>query len=168
MNTRQPVTDIMEEPGKSSNAVSLEWGGSEEKLHEPKPIAELHRSVVVKRPQMQRVAIKTKGKIIFIDPAEIFAVLSERNYVSLLGNHCSYVLRESLCSVAKVLAEFGFIQIHRSTMVNMALVTEAHLKGNGEYRLFLKNGTEYTVSRTYRQNLTLVAARWIGDDRLTG
>src|SRR5262249_22866671 len=50
-----------------------------------------------------RMAIKTKGKILFLDPRDIVAVQAEGNYVLLQNKSGSYLLRESLSEVAEKL-----------------------------------------------------------------
>lgn len=54
-----------------------------------------HLEVIAKR-ESPRIAIKAKGRIIFLDLAEIVAVQAEGNYVSLLHRSSTYLLRGSL------------------------------------------------------------------------
>jgi DNA-binding LytR/AlgR family response regulator len=46
--------------------------------------------------------------------------------------------------------------------VNSAFVEEIRPWSTGEYVLRVKGGKEFTVTRTYRQNLKLLAESWIG------
>lgn len=114
-----------------------------------------------RRPE-SRVAIKVKGKILFINPAEVVAVEAEGNYVVLLRGAGSYVLRESISVMAEKFRAYGFIRIHRSVLVNAAFVEEIRPNLSGEYGLRVKGGKEFTVTRTYKQNLRLIAEVWIG------
>jgi len=50
-----------------------------------------------------RIAFKAKGKILFLDLAEIVAVQAEGNYVSLRHRPNPYLLHESLSSMAEKL-----------------------------------------------------------------
>jgi hypothetical protein len=43
-------------------------------------------------------------------------------------------------------------------------VQEIRPGATGEYILRIANGKEYTVSRTYKNNLKLLAQSWIGID----
>jgi len=70
------------------------------------------------RPGHPMIAIKTKGKILFINPGDVVAVQAEGNYVSLHRESDSYLLRESISLVAEKLKPYGFIRIHRSALVN--------------------------------------------------
>jgi two-component system LytT family response regulator len=109
-----------------------------------------------------RVAIKVKGKILFINLSNVVAVQAEGNYVSLQRNGSSYLLRESISAVAEKLESRGFIRIHRSILVNTSFVEEIRPYSTGEYGLRVKGGKEYTVTRTYKKNLKSLAEFWIG------
>jgi DNA-binding LytR/AlgR family response regulator len=114
--------------------------------------------------QSTRIAFKAKGRIIFIDLADVMAVKAEGNYVLLLRQTDSYLLRESISVMAEKLQRYGFVRIHRSVLVNSAFVESVQPWLTGEYGLRLKGGKEYTVSRTFKKNLRSLADFWIGDD----
>jgi two-component system LytT family response regulator len=109
-----------------------------------------------------RVAIRAKGKILFINLSEVVAVQAEGNNVSLQWNGNSYLLRESLSAVAAELEPQGFIRIHRSILVNASFVEEIKPYSTGEYGLRMKSGKEYTITRTYKKNIRSLAEYWIG------
>jgi two-component system, LytTR family, response regulator len=109
-----------------------------------------------------RVAVKVKGKILFINLSDVVAVQAEGNYVSLQQNGSSYLLRKSISAVAEKLEPEGFIRIHRSVLVNTSFVEEIRPYSTGEYGLLVKGGKEYTVTRTYKKNLKCLAEFWIG------
>jgi DNA-binding LytR/AlgR family response regulator len=111
-----------------------------------------------------RIAIKSKGKILLINPADILAVEAEGNYVSLLHASGSHLLRESISSITEKLRRYGFVRIHRSVIVNASCVEEISPGSAGDYILHIAGGKQYVVSRTYRHNLKLLAHSWIGLD----
>jgi len=123
---------------------------------------------VIARRQAPRVAFKVKGNIILLKLADISAVQAEGNYVSLRHRTNLYLVRESLSSMVEKLKPYGFIRIHRSVVVNMSAVEEVQPLPTGEYRLHLKEGKEYLVSRKYKQNLRDLAQLWVGSERLPG
>jgi DNA-binding LytR/AlgR family response regulator len=116
--------------------------------------------------QAPRIAFKTKGSILLLDLADILAVQAEGNYVSLQHRSNPYWVHESLSSVAEKLKPFGFIRIHRSVVVNISAVEEIQPLPTGEYRLRVKGGKEYLVTRTYKRNLRDLAQLWVGSGRL--
>jgi DNA-binding LytR/AlgR family response regulator len=126
----------------------------------------LRQLEVVAKRQVPRIAFKAKGKILFLDLAEIVAVQAEGNYVSLLHPPNPYLLRESLSSMAKKLKPYGFIRIHRSVVVNISAVEEIQPLPTGEYRLRVKGGKKYLVTRTYKDSLRELAQLWVGSERL--
>ncbi|HEV2989439.1 MAG TPA: LytTR family DNA-binding domain-containing protein [Candidatus Angelobacter sp.] len=123
--------------------------------------------VIVKR-QAPRIAFKAKGSTLFLDLAEIVAVQAKGNYVSLQHRPNPYLVHESLSSMAEKLKPYGFIRIHRSVVVNISAVEEIQPLPTGEYRLRVKGGKEYLVTRTYKHNLRDLAQLWVGSERLPG
>ena len=115
--------------------------------------------------QSPRLAIKSKGRILFIDPADIMAVQAEGNYVLFMREGGSHFLRESISVVAKELKPYGFVRIHRSVLVNSSFVEEIQPWSTGEYVLRLRGGKEFTVTRTYKKNLKSLAEFWVGTER---
>ena len=111
-------------------------------------------------PQLQKsspgrpmIAIKAKGRILFISPGDVVAVKAEGNYVSLQRESDSYLLRESISMVAEKLKPYGFIRIHRSALVNTSFVVEIKPYSSGKYGLRVKGGKEYAVTNGYKKNL---------------
>jgi DNA-binding LytR/AlgR family response regulator len=120
---------------------------------------------IVKR-QAPRIAIKAKGKIVFLDVPEIVAVQAEGNYISLRHRTNPYLARESLSSVAEKLKPYGFVRIARSVVVNISAVEEIQPLPTGEYRLRVKGGREYLATRTYKHHLRDLAQLWVGSSGL--
>lgn len=131
-------------------------------------IRTLQQLEVIAKRQSARIAVMAKGRILFLDLAEIVAVEAEGNYVSLQHRPNPYLLRESLSSMAEKLRPYGFIRIHRSVVVNISDVEEIQPLPTGEYRLRVKGGKEYLVTRTYKDNLRDLAQLWVGSERLPG
>jgi DNA-binding LytR/AlgR family response regulator len=123
--------------------------------------------VMAKR-QAPRIAFKAKGRILLLDLAEIVAVQAEGNYVLLRHRPNAYLVHDSLSSMAEKLKPYGFIRIHRSVVVNISAVEEIQPLPTGEYRLRVKGGRDYLVTRTYKHNLRDLAQLWVGSERLWG
>jgi DNA-binding LytR/AlgR family response regulator len=128
----------------------------------------LRQLEVIARRQAPRIAFKAKGSILLLDIADIWAVQAEGNYVSLQHRPNPYLVHESLSSMAEKLKPYGFIRIHRSVVVNISAVEEIQPLPTGEYRLRVKGGKEYLVTRTYKDNLKDLAQLWVGSERLCG
>jgi two-component system LytT family response regulator len=122
---------------------------------------------MAKRPA-PRIAFKAKGSILLLDLADILAVQAEGNYVSLHHRPNPYLVHESLSSMAEKLKPYGFIRIHRSVVVNISAVEEIQPLRTGEYKLRVRGGKEYLVTRTYKHNLRDLAQLWVGSERFCG
>jgi len=112
--------------------------------------------------KLSRIAIKAKGKILFIDPAEIVTLEAQGNYVLLRRKTRTDLLRESMSGVAEKLGPYGFVRIHRSVIINSAFVEEIQTTVTGDHMLRMAGGMEFTVSRKYRKNLHAITPLWIG------
>jgi two-component system LytT family response regulator len=148
---------------------------SEERIHEALSVAmrrtegERASQLMNALPELEKalrkprkIAIKAKGRILFLDLSEVVAVKAEGNYVLLQQQTGSYLLRESLSALAEKLKPHGFIRIHRSVLVNSSLVEEVRPCVTGEYLLRLRGGKQFTASRSYKKNLSSLAEFWIG------
>ena len=116
---------------------------------------------VLAKGQSPRVAFKAKGRIFLVDLAEIATVQAEGDYVSLQHGRLAYSLRGCLSAIGETLKPYGFIRIHRSVVVNASFVEEIEPLATGEYKLRIKGGEEYVVTRTYRDNLRFIAHLWL-------
>jgi DNA-binding LytR/AlgR family response regulator len=128
----------------------------------------LRQLEVIAKRQAPRIAFKAKGRIVLLNLADILAVQSEGNYVSLQYQPNPYLVHESLSTLAEKLKPYGFIRIHRSVIVNISAVEEIQPLPTGEYRLRVKGGKEYLVTRTYKHNLKDLAQLWVGSEKLCG
>jgi len=128
----------------------------------------LRQLEVLAKRQPPRIAFKAKGSIQILDLADILAVQAEGNYVSLRRRTSPHLVHESLSSMAEKLKPYGFIRIHRSVVVNISAVDQIQPLPTGEYRLRVKGGKEYLVTRTYKRNLRDLAQLWVGSRRLCG
>jgi hypothetical protein len=109
-----------------------------------------------------RVAIKVKGRILFMDAADIIAVEAKGNYVLLSHTSGSHMLRGSISAMEEKLNFHGLVRIHRSVLINAAWVEWVHPCRTGEYVLRVRGGREFRVTRAYKKNLPLLAQLWIG------
>lgn len=156
------------QPVQTANAEECEGQGDFQVLRQRLTVAPLPH--ILAEPEKRehrepsRIAIKTNGRILFIHAADVFAVEAEGNYVFLHHKSSSHLLRDSISTVEAKLNDHGFVRIHRSVLVNAAKVEEIRRLQTGEHLLRLRNGKEYTVTRTYRQNLRYVSPTCIGGE----
>jgi len=101
----------------------------------------------------ERLVIKTKGRIVFLNLDEIDWVEAAANYVRLNAGRESYLFRETISRVSERLNPNQFIRIHRSMIVNVRQIKELIPVNSGEYIVVLKSGKELSCSRGYRANV---------------
>lgn len=113
-----------------------------------------------------RIAIRSSGRILFIDPHDVPVIRAQGNYVLLQQDKGSYLLKESISTAADKFQPYGFVRIHRSVLVNASFVEEIRPRSTGEYELRVKGGDQFVVTRTYKNNLKTLARTWIGGGAL--
>lgn len=78
---------------------------------------------------------------------------ADGNYVSVhVGDRC-HLVRRTLSGLVDILDPTRFARIHRSTIVNLDRVERLSAGYAGSYFVFLRDGTELTLSRGYRDDL---------------
>jgi two-component system, LytTR family, response regulator len=116
-------------------------------------LAALLAEIKPEAPALERMAIKTTGRVIFIKTSDIDWVEAADNYVNLHVGNESHLHRETLTALAERLPAKKFMRISRSTIVNVDRIKELQPLFHGEYAVILRNGTTLTLSRSYRDAL---------------
>ncbi len=102
---------------------------------------------------LERLVVKTGGRVFFLRAEEIDWIEAEGNYVNVHTPKKSYLLRETISSLEAQLDPRKFVRIHRSTIVHIGRIRELHSWTHGEYHVILHDGTQLTLSRSYRDRL---------------
>jgi two-component system, LytTR family, response regulator len=102
---------------------------------------------------LERLAVKTSGKVIFVKVGDIDYIESAHNYVELHVEKQSHLLRETLNAIEARLPADKFVRISRSVIVNIERVKELQPLFYGEYTVTLHNGVRLTLSRRFRDKL---------------
>jgi two-component system, LytTR family, response regulator len=103
--------------------------------------------------RLDRFVVKSGGRVFFVRNDEIDWIEAAGNYVKLHVGSDSHLFRETMNAVEARLDPDLFFRIHRSHIVNIERIRELQPWFNGEYVVFLKNGTRLTLSRGYREKL---------------
>ena len=109
-----------------------------------------------------RLAVKAKGRVLFVDPIDVIVAKAQGNYVALVHKCGSYLVRETMATAEQKLAPLGFVRIHRSILVNSILVNDLRRDNTGTYVLRTIDGNEHPVGRAYKDNLKAIARSWLG------
>jgi two-component system LytT family response regulator len=103
--------------------------------------------------RLERFVIKSGGRVFFVRSDEIDWIEAAGNYVKLHVAGEAHLFRETMNTLEAQLDPDTFFRIHRSHIVNIERVKELQPWFNGEYVVFLRNGTRLTLSRGYREKL---------------
>jgi two-component system LytT family response regulator len=108
------------------------------------------------RPQqryLERLVVKSAGRIFFLPVAEIDWIESADNYVNLHCGRESHLIRETLSSLESKLNPQDFLRVRHSAIVNLKRIRELRPLFKGEYEIVLQNGVKLTSSRRYRNKI---------------
>jgi len=108
------------------------------------------------RKPLERLVIKSGGRIYFLNVEEVDWIEAADNYVELHVGRESHLLRETISGLAARLDPARFLRIRHSTIVNLERVKELRPLFRCEYMIILQDGTELTSSRRYRKSLDAV------------
>lgn len=114
----------------------------------------LVRDIKPERPaRSERLVVKSSGRLFFLRADEIDWIEAAGNYVRLHVGSEAHLLRETMTAIEARLDPDAFFRIHRSHIVNIERIKELQPWFNGEYVVVLRNGTQLTLSRGYREKL---------------
>lgn len=99
---------------------------------------------------IDRLPVKSSGKVMAVRVADIDWVEADHNYVLLHVREKSWIFREPIASVELRLALSGFVRIHRSALVNVDRVRELRTRSKGEFDVVLHDGQQLKMTRNYR------------------
>jgi DNA-binding LytR/AlgR family response regulator len=110
---------------------------------------------------VDRIAIRSRSSILFLDAREIAWLEAYGNYVrfhviaSEGGATATVVhtVRGTLSSFEENLDPTRFVRIHRSVIVNVQVVRELHSRRTGDFTLVTRGGAELTLSRNFRSRV---------------
>lgn len=100
---------------------------------------------------VSRVTIRDEKGITFVPVEQILWIEAANKYAVIHTPDGTHITRQTIQSLHQSLDPKQFVRIHRSTLVRKAVVRGLHPLFHGDYIVKLKNGTELTLSRNFRQ-----------------
>jgi two-component system LytT family response regulator len=111
------------------------------------------QSLPSRRRFLDRLVVRSGGRITFLRTDEIDCIEACGNYVKLCVGTEEHLLRMTMSALQARLDPERFLRIHRSTIVNVERVKELQSTFHGEYVVVLRSGRRVTLSRGYRDRL---------------
>jgi len=98
-----------------------------------------------------KLAIKSNGKISFIEKNKIKFILASGYYAEIYSDQKKYLLRESLNSLQDQLNPSKFIRIHRSTIINTSFINEVIYSNFGEIDVKMQDEKLFRISKSHKK-----------------
>ena len=116
-------------------------------------MSNLIRQLARERAQLERIPVRSEGRVKVIDLGDVDWLSAADNYVTLhVGRH-EYLVRDTLAALEARLDANAFVRVHRSSIVRLDRIAELVPDLHGDYRIRLKNGAVVPMSRTYRARI---------------
>lgn len=106
-----------------------------------------------RRTRLDRIVVKSGGRVFFLRAEDIDWIEAAGNYVELHVGKDSHLLRETMNRLEKRLDPDAFLRIHRRLIVSLDRIKQLEGVSHGEYVVVLKDGTRLGSSRGYREGL---------------
>jgi hypothetical protein len=102
---------------------------------------------------VERLIIKKIGKEFIIKISDIEWIEASGNYMNLfIGERC-YPFRSTMSALIGRLDPKQFVRVHRSSIVNIDVISEILPLESGDYQIKLNHGKKIRLSRRYRENI---------------
>jgi two-component system LytT family response regulator len=108
---------------------------------------------------LERLLIRKGERMVLVRLDEVDWIDGAGNYLELHAGKTTYLLRHTLSGLEARLDPHAFLRIHRSTIVNVDRISELHPTFAGDYVVTLRDGTQLSLSRTYRGKVEQLAGR---------
>jgi two-component system LytT family response regulator len=96
-----------------------------------------------------RMVVKCGDRLVFVPFEELHFIRASANYVRLHLGRTTYDVRETIAAMQSRLPAERFVRIHRSFIVNLAMVRELYHAGGGEYLVILRSDKQLPVGSSY-------------------
>jgi two-component system LytT family response regulator len=114
------------------------------------------------RPQgetLDRIMIKSAGRITFLRVDEIDWIEAADNYVRLHAGRETHLIRETMNHLETKLDRKRFVRVHRSAIVNIDSIQEIRSLFHGDHNILLRTGADIPLGRSYRDRLEGIFGR---------
>jgi len=121
-------------------------------------VLSLLQQLAAPRRHLARVALRSAGKISFVNVEDILFVQAAENYVQLHLKSARHLLHVPIATLETSLDPEKFLRIHRSLIVNVRHIAELETGPHGEFVVVLQGGARLQSSRSYHDKIKRWAA----------
>ena len=108
---------------------------------------------------IDRMMVKSSGRITFLRVDEIDWIEAADNYVRVHAGREGHLIRETMNHLETQLDRRKFVRIHRSAIVNVDSIAEIRSLFHGDHSIRLRTGAEIPLGRSYRDRLEALFGR---------
>jgi two-component system LytT family response regulator len=102
---------------------------------------------------LERVAVRTAGRYVFLRLDEVDWIEAAENYVRLHVAGRGFLLRETMSGLEAKLDPDRFLRVHRSAIVRIDCLQALEPLPGGDWAAVLRDGTRIASSRGYRERI---------------
>lgn len=99
------------------------------------------------------LVVKTSTHSVLLQTIRIEWLEAEGDYVRIHAGREAYLTRQTMNGIENQLGAGRFVRVHRSTIVNVEFIKEIHSLPGGDHVITLRDLTQVTLSRSYRDRL---------------
>ena len=103
--------------------------------------------------QLERFAVRSGDRTIFVRVDEVDWIEAFQNYVRLHAGPATHLLHVPMNTIESALDPGRFLRIHRSYIVNLRRITQLWSIAHGQYVIELKSGQRLQSGRTYGERI---------------
>lgn len=121
----------------------------------------LLQDLAAERRYLTRLPVKSEGRVLVVDLADVDWIGAADNYVTLHAGSREYLLRDTMGRLERELDPEQFVRIHRSAIVRLDRIRELVSDFHGDFEVVLRDGARLTLSRSYRAKVETALGREI-------
>jgi hypothetical protein len=104
----------------------------------------------------ENILVSEGNKKISIPVADIVCFAASPPYISIHLFEKKHLHHETLKSISQKLSPELFVRVHKSTIINISMVSCCSTRLNGDYDLMMKNNSVIRVSRNYAADFKIL------------
>lgn len=99
------------------------------------------------------LTVRERGRDIKVNLYDVYFIEAEGNYLKLQLRDDRFLVRNTMQVMEEMLDPGCFLRIHRSLIVNTNYLKSKIYKGNNEYAIKMRNGTEFVSGRSFKDSI---------------
>jgi two-component system, LytTR family, response regulator len=125
----------------------------DDRLEDTRQIIALLEELNRKDRYAERLAVRSSDRTVLLPVRDIDLIQAEGKYLHITAGKARHTIRERLYHLGSMLDPKQFARLSRSVIVNISSIREVRSWARGEYLMVMRDGTQVTSTRAYREEL---------------